>query len=99
LLLFLLASDTPKKRATFPYCSSCDIRPQLPAHRESWGSATTLYKTMPQEKQCKLLIVICLNYTLHGKKLDFTYRKPFSFFAEGSVVEESSGNWTISATF
>lgn len=43
-----------------------------------------LFRSSHAEQKQQILKLLCANLTLKGKKLHFTYKKPFSYFAEGS---------------
>lgn len=43
-----------------------------------------LFRGSHAEQKQQILKLLCANLTLKGKKLHFSYKKPFSYFAEGS---------------
>ena len=57
-------------------------------------NAFSLYRIMEPDKKREFLRNLCSNYILTNKKLDFTYRKPFDIFAEGSILKLPSGTRT-----
>lgn len=66
---------------------------------ERTGCAHTLYQTGPLIQKRRLLKAVSSNLTMHEKKIDFTFRKPFGEIANREKSDGCAQPWCTSRTW